>query len=162
MKLHHGGSRDENYARILRALDISIAAASESRGIECCDCVGYGDGYSDVQPGECKLGDVHTKAALVAGALADMIANPAAAMGDVERCNELAVSLMNAFSMKREPQAFIVLNGKRIAAGEFFVCNVCGESATWSPLSGVVCGCTVRCEKCDEPRGACICSVTMQ
>lgn len=61
--------QDAHHARLLLALDRSIAAACRSRGIAACD------GIDDKAP--CEIGTLHTRAGELAGALAAMLEDPA-------------------------------------------------------------------------------------
>ena len=70
----HGGAlgieegRDAHHARLLLALDRSIAAACRSRGVDACD------GLDDARP--CTIGTLHTRAGELAAAIARVLDDP--------------------------------------------------------------------------------------
>lgn len=103
LHFHGSGSlaegQDAHHSRILIALDRSIAAACQSRGVAACD------GLNDDAP--CEVGTLHTRAAALAAALANAIENPDSEEyddGSVQvAARELLIELGQAFAGKPRP-----------------------------------------------------------
>jgi hypothetical protein len=83
-----GATRDDHTRRLLLAIDVSISAACRARGIAACD------GYPGATEDPCDIGTLHTRAAELAVALADVIENPeTGALWALEKIEELMDAL---------------------------------------------------------------------